>query len=631
MAKWTKNKVNPEQINNGNEYTINDNLSVESINAIINNSFKAQEDSEEALKKANSAYEANGTLVKINGENQTTWDATFSQKLYEESKNEFNINSKEIVWGEYWVDGTNKGRYANSFYSIQEIKPNTTYAISFKNEINPSRYAYNILDANKNPLSWKYDSSQRETKNWIFTTESNARYIVISQLDTSKENVGNLFIQLEKGNVVTSHEKYNPNRHITNREAEFLKEKFEKSKNLFNGDLQQGAYIYANGDYTYTTSYVCNAKPIPVQAGKQIKLSYISSGNVFASGFVFYKSGKFIGNATGDLATVPSDANQVCFNIESTDESPVSNYSNVQLEYGDVATPSQLYNSASHITNPQADLLKSEWEKQSNKLSYPYADTTKATSGMEFIDNGGGRLRVRGTATSNAVFYLKRGEFKLPKGTYTMSSNYYGEGIYIESNTGYFTFLELNKSKTTFTLTEDKTFNNLYLVVKAGYTIDITLELMLNEGTEEFPYQEWNGKIIHEKDIIGFEHVETIYNKYSTDSNINWGYTSGIPSNTYVDYDFSRYEKLRITVYRSNASAFTYEINLNQLDISGVYGGAGIHYSFQAQDNYFIYSSSMVSSNKNVLTHLKAGYTLDFFNTLVERDDVKIITVEGVY
>ena len=41
----------------------------------------------EALEKANNAFEANGTLVKINGENQLTWSADFAESERQKSKN----------------------------------------------------------------------------------------------------------------------------------------------------------------------------------------------------------------------------------------------------------------------------------------------------------------------------------------------------------------------------------------------------------------------------------------------------------------------------------------------------------------------------------------------------------------
>lgn len=65
MGAWTKNKVESSQINGGQEYTINSNPSLEQLNAITNNSFYAVDKADEALEKANSAFENNGTVVRI--------------------------------------------------------------------------------------------------------------------------------------------------------------------------------------------------------------------------------------------------------------------------------------------------------------------------------------------------------------------------------------------------------------------------------------------------------------------------------------------------------------------------------------------------------------------------------------
>ena len=67
MARWTKNKVNPDDINRGYEYEMKDRPSREQLNAIVNNSFYASEASAEALEKANSAFMANGTVAYVDG------------------------------------------------------------------------------------------------------------------------------------------------------------------------------------------------------------------------------------------------------------------------------------------------------------------------------------------------------------------------------------------------------------------------------------------------------------------------------------------------------------------------------------------------------------------------------------
>lgn len=67
MGAWRKNKVESSQINGGQEYTINSNPSLEQLNAITNNSFYAVDKADEALDKANSAFENNGTVVRVGG------------------------------------------------------------------------------------------------------------------------------------------------------------------------------------------------------------------------------------------------------------------------------------------------------------------------------------------------------------------------------------------------------------------------------------------------------------------------------------------------------------------------------------------------------------------------------------
>ena len=77
MAEWNKQKVLPENINNGNEFTTDDNLAINELNAIVNNSFYSAELSEsaniksdEALFKANQSYSSIGSNpnLLINGD-----------------------------------------------------------------------------------------------------------------------------------------------------------------------------------------------------------------------------------------------------------------------------------------------------------------------------------------------------------------------------------------------------------------------------------------------------------------------------------------------------------------------------------------------------------------------------------
>lgn len=67
--------------------------------------------------------------------------------------------------------------------------------------------------------------------------------------------------------------------------------------------------------------------------------------------------------------------------------------------------------------------------------------------------------------------------------------------------------------------------------------------------------------------------IVTLYDKSSSDSSINWGYTSGIPNNTTISSkDFSGYKYLIISYY---LEYFTGNViaNLNDLTTENIYFG----------------------------------------------------------
>lgn len=68
MASWSKTtKHEPNEINKGNQYTRDNVVPIEQLNAITENSFYAVDKADEALTKANSAFENNGTVVSVGG------------------------------------------------------------------------------------------------------------------------------------------------------------------------------------------------------------------------------------------------------------------------------------------------------------------------------------------------------------------------------------------------------------------------------------------------------------------------------------------------------------------------------------------------------------------------------------
>ena len=164
-----------------------------------------------------------------------------------------------------------------------------------------------------------------------------------------------------------------------------------------------------------------------------------------------------------------------------------------------------------------------------------------------------------------------------------------------------------------------------YNFLKVGITKDDVQYAQLEYGSVATDYQPYNGAIVHEKDI---EPV-LIYDRDTKNTIGGTAYTAGIPTDAVINYDFSKYKKLILTALRDNVGPFDYEINLEFLDYSGVYNGSGITYSFQASDNYFVYSSAKISADKQTMTYIKSGYTETFFETIVSQN-VPILRIKGV-
>lgn len=495
MAKWSGNKVNPEQINNGNEYDVNDNVSVEELNGIVNNSINAQKNSEEALKKANSAYEANGTLVKINGVNQTTWDATYAQKLTEESLNLY--PALNLTTGYQW--GNNGSSYADSNGWIDstyyEIEPGTAYYTLVNQNVS-------LYDANKTYISSLWYVSANG-----FTTPSNAKYYRIGGNITSSPQST---CMLTKGIKPSEYYPFNQKSHITNSEAEFLKDEHNKSLNLISEEIIKiegfniiWGYIYGlkpNTTYTFKTyaGYIGGSNlKLETQDGTlvqdvvtdwslnlQNQVAKITTGNNVS------ENGMYRLHLVGTYSD--STVTRDCILVEG--------------DYTFSTMPSYIpYNSASHITNGQADLLRNEHEKSIN-LYHPYKNGGSLTSReVTCTLNEDGTITLNGTATSSAYFefiygFLTSTSFQSNPTIQLDKSKTYSINIYKISGTAtgswrisnqlYTDASENNIDFTNSSTTLSKTFSNSngvyrgYITAYEGVVFDnFKIGIVVNEGT----------------------------------------------------------------------------------------------------------------------------------------------------
>ena len=377
---------------------------------------EALEKSEEALAKANDALYHDATIVKVNGEVQQTWDATYAQKITEESANKVNVTN---------YNTGSLSAYAWVIKGSLKLEANKTYTISF--------YTTSSISANQVYLNENY---------------------------------------------------------------------FKKNTSIV-------------GDYYFTDSYAQNTL-----ATKTI--------------------------TTITDITIEKDTLLKCTTAR---EYPIRNF---MINEGTEALPYSPYNQKRHITNPQADLLKSEWEKSVNLFNYK-------NIGSGFLDPNSGNIYK-----NSGWVYGKHYSKVDSNTTYTLSwvgGTFYQANIcFYDNSKTFISGVKLEKNKTTkmsFTTPNNTSYITVGYTINNGVDGDIEkTNVMLNEGPEALPYQEWNGSIIHEKDI---------------DPVLLW--ENGNPNNEFVgkEYDtFNRtpYKRFLLGYYITPGSAIKF-IEINNASNSG--------------------------------------------------------------
>lgn len=195
-----------------------------------------------------------------------------------------------------------------------------------------------------------------------------------------------------------------------------------------------------------------------------------------------------------------------------------------------------------HLDNSVVTTLAfAESERQKSKNLFDYTKIKSLNYGITQAD---------GIFTINTRFYypLIAYDIKLNQGeTYTFSlnidsySNSDGSGVNSEivlfsadGNTdtkGVGGVNSIGRYSMTFTPTFDVVSIEIRPIRKGNNTSTLTgtvSNLMLCVG-EDRDYQPYNGAIVHEKQIADVEHIDVLYDKTSSDANINKGLTSGIP------------------------------------------------------------------------------------------------------
>ena len=278
---------------------------------------------------------------------------------------------------------------------------------------------------------------------------------------------------LVKGSVPYPYQPYNSAYHITNNQADLLKQEYDLSCNLFETQM---VIKLSSGSEQWRNRKITN-----LVVGKTYTL-YGFDNNTY-QGYDYqalpeYKGFKnraytFVANATTKEIRV--GANTLSQNLDFITK--------IMLIEG-TANPSKFipYNSSKHITNPQADLLSDEEELSRNLLDENIS---------KFTNNYGLNLGYC-ELKANTIYCL------------SLASAVPGSQIKIIPSTSTQSILIANadysfQKQGTFTPTQD--YNGV-LVLAGTYTnTTAPTWAMLNRGSSALPYAPYNGSIIHEKQL----------------------------------------------------------------------------------------------------------------------------------
>jgi len=165
-----------------------------------------------------------------------------------------------------------------------KVEPNSQYTMSRTHSTYIAFY-----DQNQNFISV-------ENQGATFTTSSNCYYV--------RKDIEYTFTSpmLNEGTTALPYKPYNANKHITNQEANFLKEESLKSANLYNNtDYEDGIALSGNGG-TYSDSSSTTTGYIRLEPNKVYRISTLKWLN-------FYDSKKnFISQSSNPVITMPSNA-----------------------------------------------------------------------------------------------------------------------------------------------------------------------------------------------------------------------------------------------------------------------------------------------------------------------------------
>lgn len=416
---------------------------------------------------------------------------------------------------------------------------------------------------------------------------------------------------LVKGSAPYSYQPYNSAYHITNEQADFLKQEYDLSCNLF--ETQMEIKLTAGSEQWR------NRKISGLVVGKAYTL-YAFDNNTY-QGYDYqalpeFKSFKnraytFVADAT--IKEIRVGANTLSQNLDFTTK--------IMLIEG-TANPSEFipYNSSKYITNPQADLLVEEEEKSRNLLD---ENIYKFTNNYG-INLGYCELKAKTTYCLSLASAVPGSQIKIIPSTSTQS-------ILIAN--GDYSF----QKQGTFTPTQD--YNGVLAL--AGTYTDATIPswAMLNRGSAALPYAAYNGSIIHEKQLS--LQAPSMGSKVANECmmNVRWQYYNNSSSDKYIllgNITLPEYDNDGGFIINGTIGGYFYNAQAQINAVAYQRGGVkwkGSYTQDKASAPFNNISDLIITSTKKVYVVIKAGqfgqYNLQLQGKTIQYIGDVLDTIDG--
>ena len=360
-----------------------------------------------------------------------------------------------------------------------------TFTNRFYNRLEADTYTISLDKTIGYRLIWNMTYEDGTTDYYTLQSGSKKRTITFSKniisyyFDFTGMTIGTTYndtlkLQIEKGDQATDFEPYQGSTYNIDLPVENLFDK--NSPNIVNG------YLNANGNITTNSSYRVSDY---IYIGNY---SYITmSGNAGGSEvYCFYDSSKTfagansMGSNTSKTISVPSGTSYIRATINA------NNIDTYMVEKGQKINTYAPYGSAIElckIGNYQDKFLRSNGTNLApNNLS------SETYNSLQITNNNNGTFTLLGNPTGSFGRDIAT-NLTLKAGTYTISANEMPSGLYIALDNEADTQLSNGTLSKTFTLASDTTYTSLGIWFTKNKDYDVTIKLMINEGSSASEWQ----------------------------------------------------------------------------------------------------------------------------------------------